>query len=207
MRARWRHRGPGWLCAQRAAGAAASLHTDHTPCSLSAGWHLACAQRQVSAYLERFRAVLSPSNAQQVQLLLRVAAALLARLAGRGRRGAAAAAPGASAAEAEAAAAATAQGPRGGGGGGACVCRVNQLLFDLGLDNINMFHLLRWIRETKFAFKVRCRCLRDKGPELGGGPTLGWQRRCAAGAGDLQRALVLPPIQFAPLRRPPRRSP
>lgn len=31
---------------------------------------------------------------------------------------------------------------------------VNDLLFDLGLDNINMFQLARWVRDNKMAFKV-----------------------------------------------------
>jgi hypothetical protein len=98
----------------------------------------------VSGYHERFRAALSPANAQQVLLLLRVAAALLARLAGRRPRDAA---PAGGAGPEEAAAAA--------GAAGTCAVRVNELLFDLGLDNINLFQLLRWVKETKFSFKVR----------------------------------------------------
>jgi hypothetical protein len=100
----------------------------------------------VAAYYERFRAVLSPANAQQVQLLLRVTAALLGRLsraAGGGGGGGAAGV-----------AAAPARPQPAEAGGGACATRVNALLFELGLDNINMFQLLRWIKDSKFGFKV-----------------------------------------------------
>jgi chromosome transmission fidelity protein 1 len=50
---------------------------------------------------------------------------------------------------------------RGGGGTpGAAgmvgrVCRVNDVLLDLGLDNVNLFPLLTWMREAKMVFKVR----------------------------------------------------
>lgn len=38
------------------------------------------------------------------------------------------------------------------------VTRVNELLFKLQLDNVNMFNLVRWVRENKIAFKVRICC-------------------------------------------------
>jgi hypothetical protein len=122
------------------------------------GWQLASAQRQVSAYFERFRRLLNPANAQQVQLLLRVAAALLGRLArggggGGGSGGGGGGGSGGGGGGSGGPAAAAEEGG-GGGGGGACAVRVNALLFEVGLDNVNLFHLLRWVKETKFAFKV-----------------------------------------------------
>jgi chromosome transmission fidelity protein 1 len=111
------------------------------------GAQLASVQRQAAAYHERFKGVLSPPTARQVQLLLKVVGALLGWLAGRGGGG------GGGGGEKR-----ERQGspPAGGGGGeGGGAMRVNQLLFDSGLDNINLFELLRWMKETKFVFKVR----------------------------------------------------
>ena len=115
-------------------------------CALTAR-ALAAARRQAAAYYDRFRRALSPANSQQVQLLLRVAGALLDKLA-------AAPAAGAAAAQGGGAGVGGADGGGGSGNGGARAVRVNELLFELGLDNINMFHLLRWVKESKFAFKA-----------------------------------------------------
>jgi chromosome transmission fidelity protein 1 len=104
------------------------------------GEQLRRAERMLGMYLARFRDRLLPANAQRVQMMLRVASALAGVVeAGGGGGGGAACAPSSSAA----AAAAT---PR--------VTSVNDLLFGLGLDNINLFELLRWAREQKLAFKV-----------------------------------------------------
>eukprot|EP00877_Chromochloris_zofingiensis_P012995 jgi/Chrzof1/794/Cz01g29030.t1 len=40
------------------------------------GWHLVSAQRQITAYLQRFKSYLNAHNAQQLQVLLRIASAL-----------------------------------------------------------------------------------------------------------------------------------
>lgn len=102
-------------------------------------------QRSLTAYYERFKAFFNPFNAQNVQLLLRIAAALHSCLAPPGKpqqqqqqEGTSRAAPHGSAA------AATGR-----------VVAVNDLLFDLGLDNVNMFELARWVKDNKIAFKVR----------------------------------------------------
>jgi chromosome transmission fidelity protein 1 len=121
---------------------------------------LAC-QAAIRGYLQRFSGVLAAANAQQLQLVLKVVAALLRGLdpftahqqqqqqqdqlgfSGNQRQPGAAAVPG-----------------RGGAGGSAPavaarVCRVNDVLLDLGLDNVNLFPLLTWMREHKMVFKVR----------------------------------------------------
>jgi len=97
------------------------------------------AEGMLGAYLARFRDRLLPANAQRVQLTLRVASALAGAVAS-GDRGGGGASGGPAAAPAAAAA--------------ARVTTVNDLLFGLGLDNVNMFELLRWSREQKLAFKV-----------------------------------------------------
>lgn len=117
-----------------------------------AAWQLLSVQRSLGAYYERFKSLLSPVNAQQLQQLLHIAAALHACLQQQqpqqkpplqqpasgmhsGRAGGAAAAP---------AAASTGR-----------VVGVNDLLFELRLDNVNMFELARWMKGNKIAFKVR----------------------------------------------------
>jgi hypothetical protein len=122
-----------------------------------AAWQLLSVQRSLTAYYERFKAFLNPSNAQNLQLLLRIAAALHGCLAQNQQQqqqqqqqqpapGSFQQVPGQPAAGPAAAAAAAAAGR---------VVGVNDLLFDLGLDNINMFELARWVRDNKMAFKVR----------------------------------------------------
>lgn len=122
---------------------------------MPAGWHLASVQRQVTAYYERFRPLLNPANAQRLQLLLKVTRALASSLdAGLCQQ------PGnvvpTSGAEPSAS-----QGmpmrqqqlpphrqrePR--------VSTVNALLFELGLDDVNMFVLIQWLRDNRMVFKV-----------------------------------------------------
>ncbi len=122
--------------------------------------HIVCC-RQLSAYFARFESRLTPANARHVQLLLRVVSALQRALEPplqqqeeeqgaeadgdqrRGRGGAAGTAkqqqPGP---EAE------------GAGGGGCLA-VLDFLVGCHLDHINLFPLLRWVRESKLVMKVR----------------------------------------------------
>jgi 6-phosphogluconolactonase (cycloisomerase 2 family) len=100
-------------------------------------------QRSFSAYYERFKAFLNPVNAQHLQQLLHIAAALHKCLQqpqppqqqhqqqqpGQPHHHSS-----------------TSSSSR--------VLAVNDLLFDLGLDNVNMFELARWVRDNKMAFKV-----------------------------------------------------
>jgi hypothetical protein len=113
-------------------------------------------QRSLTAYYDRFKAVLNPINAQNIQRLLHIAAALHSCLqlpqaappdSQQQQQ------PGAGSAHTTAAGATT-----GGGSSsssGSRLVTVNDLLFDLGLDNINMFELAHWVRDNKMAFKVR----------------------------------------------------
>jgi hypothetical protein len=110
-----------------------------------AAWQLLSVQRSLTAYYERFKAFLNPVNAQNLQLLLRIAAALHGCLV---QQQPAQAVSGSAAATAAGSAAA------------GRVAGVNDLLFDLGLDNVNMFDLARWVRDNKMAFKVRPCCCR-----------------------------------------------
>jgi aryl carrier-like protein len=115
-------------------------------CFFAAAWQLLSVQRSLTAYYERFKAFLNPVNAQNLQLLLRIAASLHGCLAQQQQQQPAHAAPlGNTAAAAGSAAAGR-------------IVGVNDLLFDLGLDNINMFELARWVRDNKMAFKVRRCC-------------------------------------------------
>ncbi|WIA09167.1 hypothetical protein OEZ85_008578 [Tetradesmus obliquus] len=101
-------------------------------------WQLLSVQRSLSAYFERFKAFLAPTNAQNLQLLLRIAAALHGCLARQQQQQATTSQPAAGLVAAAA----------------GRVVGVNDLLFDLGLDNVNMFELARWVRDNKMAFKV-----------------------------------------------------
>jgi hypothetical protein len=116
---------------------------------VAAAWQLLSVQRSLTAYYERFKGVLNPMNAQNIQRLLHIAAALhnsLCHHHGQQQQHGAACDAGGGGASSS----------RGGGGsvGGARVLRVNDLLFDLGLEGINMFDLARWVKNNKMAFKV-----------------------------------------------------
>lgn len=121
--------------------------------------------RQLSGYFARFESRLTPANARQVQLLLRVVSALQRALGptmqqqerdgerhaqaggeqGRGKGGATSTTkqqqeqPGAGA---------------DGVGGGGCLAVVD-FMVACHLDHINLFPLLRWVRESKLVMKVR----------------------------------------------------
>eukprot|EP00887_Chlorella_sp_A99_P000340 scaffold13.g340.t1 len=96
----------------------------------------ATAHHQLAAYLSRFAAQLAPANCRNIQLLIRVADTL------------------AKAAAAAAGQAAPSAGTGGGGQGQGRVSTVNDFLFRAGLDNVNMLHLVRYVRESKAVFKV-----------------------------------------------------
>jgi hypothetical protein len=106
-------------------------------------------QRSLTAYYQRFKAFLNPVNAQNLQLLLRIAAALHGCLAQQQKQQQQPAHAGAGSTAAAAGSAAAGR-----------VVGVNDLLFDLGLDNVNMFDLARWVRDNKMVFKVRRCCCR-----------------------------------------------
>lgn len=101
-------------------------------------------QRSLTAYYDRFKGVLSPSNAHNIQSLLHIAAALHSCLQqGQQQQG-----------QQQPAGAPTTP-PSSSSSGSSRVTTVNDLLFDLGLDTINMFELAAWVRDNKMAFKVR----------------------------------------------------
>jgi chromosome transmission fidelity protein 1 len=132
----------------------------------------AAAARQLAAYFDRFRTRLAPGNARNIQSLLRVAEAL-----------ARAAAPPAPAPAAPPAAAAA---PPPGGR----ALTVNDFLFSTGLDNVNMFRLVGYVRESKAVFKIAGFCQAAAQREAsdggggggGGGVALGGRRIAAEGA-------------------------
>jgi len=97
-------------------------------------------QRQVSAYYERFRPLLNPTNAQHLQLVLRIARALESCLRG------------AQAPQDENQLPAAQLPPAG--QQQARVVSVNNLMFDLGLDCVNMFQLMAWLKDNQMVFKV-----------------------------------------------------
>ena len=99
----------------------------------------ATAQGQLAAYFERFQSRLAPGNCRHIQTLMRVAqvlsqAASGAMQLGPAPAGGSAANPGSSAA------------PGGGGSSSSTgsVLTVNGFLLRTGLDNLNLFKLVRW---------------------------------------------------------------
>lgn len=92
------------------------------------------AHRQLAAYFDRFRTQLAPVNARNVQALMRAADAL-AKSAGGGGGGGATMATSTSSAPAKA-------------------VTVNDFLFSTSLDNVNMFQLVRHVKQSKAVFKV-----------------------------------------------------
>lgn len=98
------------------------------------------AHRQLAAYFDRFRTQLAPVNARNVQALMRAAAALAKSAGGSGTAGANAP---------TATTTATASAPPT-----AKAVTVNDFLFSTGLDNVNMFQLVRHVKQSKAVFKV-----------------------------------------------------
>ena len=85
---------------------------------------LRAAKRQVLGYYNRFKNMLSPQNGRSVQMVLRLVEALLGCFAAEP------AAPGSE------------------------IVTVNDFLSKTGIDNINIFRLSEFVRETKLFFKV-----------------------------------------------------
>lgn len=143
-------RGCGAHC-RRCPDWAALPHPAYLVCA-AAAWQLLSVQRSLTAYYDRFKAVLNPLNAQNIQRLLHIAAALHTYL--QPRQAAPSdeqqqQQPGAGSTHTTAAGAAA-----GSSSSGSRLSTVNDMLFDLGLDNINMFELAHWVRDNKMAFKV-----------------------------------------------------
>lgn len=103
----------------------------------AAAWQLLSVQRSLKAYYERFKSLLNPANTQYVQLLLRIAAALHKRIVQPMLPSTSSSAV------------------RPDKGTDGHVVAVNDLLFELGIDNVNMFELARWVKDNKLAYKVR----------------------------------------------------
>ena len=97
------------------------------------------AKKQIQAYRDRFKSHFGPTNARNVQMLLRLMEALLRSFGGKE--------PGGDAGSSR---------PRGapGGSGSARILSVNAFLSETGMDNINIFKLAEFVRETKLFFKV-----------------------------------------------------
>ena len=101
---------------------------------------LAAASEQLAEYWERFRTRLAPGNARHIKTLLLLCRALHRRVDGGG-----------------ASAAATAATSQGGGQSplpSAEALRVNEFLFSLGMDNVNVYKLQRYVSESKVLFKA-----------------------------------------------------
>lgn len=88
----------------------------------------------MTAYYQRFKGLLNPTNTQNLQRLLHIASALHGCLQPQPQQ----------------------QDSSSSSSGR--VMTVNDLLFDLALDNINMFELARWVKDNKMAFKVGPGC-------------------------------------------------
>jgi hypothetical protein len=96
----------------------------------------------LTAYYDRFKAVLNPVNADNIQRLLVIASALHKCLQHQQQTP--------QERQQQHAGAAVQSGSSSGGR----VTTVNDLLFDLGLDTFNMFELAHWVKDNKMAFKV-----------------------------------------------------
>lgn len=102
----------------------------------AAAWQLLSVQRSLTAYYDRFKGVLNPVNAQNIQCMQHIASTLHNCLQQPQE---------------------PAQQQSGGmlsSSSSSRVMAVNDLLFDLGLDHINMFELAHWVKENKMAYKV-----------------------------------------------------
>ncbi|PSC69979.1 putative ATP-dependent RNA helicase DDX11 [Micractinium conductrix] len=102
----------------------------------------AAAHRQLSAYFSRFQSRLAPGNCRHIQTLLRVAQVLSQAASGATQL----VQPGS----------ATAAAASGGACGG--VLGVNDFLLRTGLDNLNLFKLVSYVRESKVVYKVAGFC-------------------------------------------------
>jgi len=102
--------------------------------SCPTAWQLLSVQRSVTAYYQRFKGLLNPTNTQNLQRLLHIASALHGCLQPQAQQ--------------------ATQQHQGSSSSSGRVMTVNDLLFDLALDNINMFELARWVKDNKMAFKV-----------------------------------------------------
>ena len=91
------------------------------------GKHLMAAKAQLDHYHARFKTMLGPGNARQLNLLIRLADAILKRHV---------------------------QGGEGGGGGASTILTVNSFMSGIGIDNVNLFRLAEFVQETKILFKV-----------------------------------------------------
>jgi hypothetical protein len=109
-----------------------------------AAWQLLSVQRSLTAYYDRFKGVLNPLNADNIQRLLLIASALHKCLQHQQQT------PQERQQQQQHAGAAVQSSSSSGGR----VTTVNDLLFDLGLDTFNMFELAHWVRDNKMAFKV-----------------------------------------------------
>ena len=93
------------------------------------------AHRQLMAYFERFRTQLNPTNARNIQSLMRASEAL-SKAAGGGSINT------------------STDGSSRTQSSQAKTFSVNDFLFSTGLDNVNMFQLVRNVKQTKAVFKV-----------------------------------------------------
>ncbi|PRW20458.1 putative ATP-dependent RNA helicase DDX11 [Chlorella sorokiniana] len=129
-------------------GAINSSHAAELPEAAAATAH-----RQLSAYFQRFQSRLAPGNCRHIQTLARCAQ-VLSRAASGALPLAPASAPGGSSA-------ALPSGGDGGSGGGntaaasgGVVLTVNDFLLQTGLDNLNLFKLVSYVRESKAVYKI-----------------------------------------------------
>lgn len=115
----------------------------HRP--LPAAEQLSSCVAQLSGYFDRYKARLNPANAAQLQQLSRLASLFLDCLRQHSSG------PGSTVQQATPAA------PSSTAAGAAPGCRVltcSRFLIELSIDNINLFPLLEWLRESKVLFKV-----------------------------------------------------
>lgn len=124
-----------------------------------AAWQLLSVQRSLTAYYDRFKGVLNPVNADNIQRLLLIASALHKCLQHQQQT------PQERQQQQQHASAAVPSSSSSSSGGR--VTTVNDLLFDLSLDTFNMFELAHWVRDNKMAFKVGMLWLSaGKGPNV-----------------------------------------
>ncbi|GAB4815219.1 hypothetical protein N2152v2_002265 [Parachlorella kessleri] len=116
----------------------------------------AAAHTQLAAYFDRFRAQLAPGNAVHLQTLQRVIATLC-RYLDSSTTSNHAQQPAGTNSQQHSVPMGCAVGGKGGGmpmEAAVVVLTVNDFLLQSGLDNINLFRLVRYIRESKAVYKV-----------------------------------------------------
>ncbi len=106
---------------------------------------------QVTLYWERYNTRLSGKNAFYVQQVMRVLKGLMDYVRAKASAAAAAAAAAVAASSSGAAPEDTAAGTAV---GGSEVMSVNELLFEAGIDNVNLFKLVRYMEQSQIAKKV-----------------------------------------------------